>query len=571
MTTYPHFPTRTVHRLNGIWDVCYLGDDIDLDALDPTTILFNDRLAVPGCFDTHPSYAGKRGTMAYRKIVHAAPRSRGLLTIGGLGLWARVLVDGEPVHESAMPYTDITIDVPPSMSSRRELVIVVDNRFDRERVPLMEQFFDFYGYGGIYRHVAWHELPGGPVLDRAEVLTDHVARGAVTVRVRWRHPVPSKASFELQIDDGPWTQVTDCSLESGVGTVKATVADPSPWSPDSPVLHTCRVRCGEDEIVERFGLRTVCVQDGCVAVNGTPVKLLGYCRHEAHPQFGPALPLQQLVQDLQLLRDLGCNFIRGSHYPQDQRFLDLCDEMGMLVFEESLGWGQKPEHFNDPSFCEAQVAQTTSMVRKSINHPTVIMWGFLNEGASHTEDSRALYRALADSIRALDPSRLVTYATMHPFDDVNLDLTDVISVNTYPGWYAQDQQRTAPSDEIVPRLRAIRSSLKARGFGDKPLIISEIGAGAIYGWRDALRAHWSEEYQRDYLDTVCAEVCRNTEIAGVALWQFCDCRTYSSAMALRRPRAYNNKGTLDEYRRPKLAYDTVRTHFRGNGQGGHAV
>jgi beta-glucuronidase len=192
----------------------------------------------------------------------------------------------------------------------------------------------------------------------------------------------------------------------------------------------------------------------------------------------------------------------------------------------------------------------------------VALWGFLNEGASHKPESRAIYERLATTLRALDSTRLVTYASMHPLDDLNLDLVDVVSINCYPGWYAQDKELVAPSDEIVPRLDAIRASLEKRGFGGKPFLVSEIGAGAIYGWRDPLHAHWSEEYQQEYLREVCEEVVKNPAIAGVALWQFCDGRTYASARALMRPRAFNNKGTLDEYRRPKLAYGTVRRIFR---------
>ena len=103
--------------------------------------------------------------------------------------------------------------------------------------------------------------------------------------------------------------------------------------------------------------------------------------------------------------------------------------------------------------------------------------------------------------------------------------------------------------------------LKQRGLSDKPFIISEIGAGAIYGWRDPICAHWSEEYQDEYLKIVCNEVVSNKNIAGVALWQFCDCRTYRGSHALGRPRAFNNKGIVDEYRRPKSAYKSVKNIF----------
>ncbi|MBN2448870.1 MAG: beta-galactosidase [Lentisphaeria bacterium] len=562
MLMVPGFPGRVVHGLDGVWDFAFLGDTPDPAQTDLVGLAFGDRMAVPGCFDATPAYAGRRGTAAYRTTVSVTPGIRGLLRCGGLGMWARVFVDGVPLGVIDLPYSGFTLPVPAAAHREREVLVLVDNRFDANRVPLMEPFFDFYCYGGIYRSVEWHELPSGPVIDGVEVAVADLAAGTVRLRVRLLAPWPERVDLDVTIDGVPVRELRNAAPDKeGHVDCTATVPDPTPWSPARPVLHTCSVRCGTDRVTERFGLRTVGVRDGLVTINGTAVKLLGYCRHEAHPQFGPALPLQQLVQDLQILRDLGCNFVRGSHYPQDPRFLNLCDEAGILVFEESLGWGQKPEHFSRSGFHDAQLRQTRAMVRNSFNHPCVVLWGFLNEGASHTPESRTLYADLAAEIRALDRSRLVTYASMHPFDDRNFDLADVISVNTYPGWYAQDRNTPAPCDEIVPRLTAIRQHLDRHGFADKPLLISEIGAGAIYGWHDPLEAHWTEEYQERYLDIVCRHVCENPRLAGVALWQFCDCRTYAGAMALTRPRAFNNKGTLDEYRRPKLAYRTVKRHF----------
>jgi beta-glucuronidase len=563
MMPYPHFPSRQVHCLDGLWDFAWLGEDVSLTDLDIQALGFAEKMPVPGCFDASPAYAGKRGTVAYRTTVRVTPGTAGLLSFGALGMWSRIYVDGEALAEPRMPYSQIDIPVAPADFATREIVVVNDNRFDRERMPLLEQFFDFYAYGGMFRSVHWHELPAR-ALDRVEITPVDSAAGLIQALVRFRDAGTAVLPARIAFDGGTFVPV-DLKVQDGVAVLELKVPNPTLWTPESPVLHTLSLRVGEDAIVERFGLRTVGSEGGRITVNGTPVKLLGYCRHEAHPQYGPALPLDQLVQDLQLLRDLGCNFVRGSHYPQDPRFLDLCDELGFLVFEESMGWGQKPEHFTDPAFQRLQVAQTQTMVRKSFNHPCVIIWGFLNEGASNTPESRDLYEQLAGTLRAMDPTRLVTYASMHPFNDLNLDLVDVVSINCYPGWYAQDKEKMAPSDEIVPKLDDIRASLAERGFGDKPFIVSEIGAGAIYGWRDPLNAHWSEEYQEAYLREVCEEVVANDAITGVALWQFCDCRTYASCRALTRPRAFNNKGTLDEYRRPKAAYRVVRSIFRGEG------
>ena len=560
MLSYPLHRTRLVHRLDGLWSFAYLGEQVDLGTLEAQAVVLGDRAAVPGVFDASPAYAGRRGTAVYGTRVRTTPGRAGRLHLHGLGLWARVLVDGP--GELGLPYSGVWVDVPPADHSERELRIVVDNRFDRRRMPLFEPFFDFYAYGGIYRSVDWHEVPALS-LDRAAVMAEDLARGRVRVRVRLHGPAPERVTLRVGLDAGPAQTLADLPVAAdGSVSFALQVPEPTPWTPQRPALHTLRLELGEDDLIERFGLRTVRADGQCLLLNGEPLKLLGYCRHEAHPQFGPALPLAQLVQDLQLLRDLGCNFVRGSHYPQDQRFLDLCDELGFLVWEESLGWGQKVDHFADPAFAAAQVQQTELMVRNSINHPCVILWGFLNEGESKAPPSRPLYARLVDTIRSLDRDRPVTYATMFPFDDCNLDLVDVVSVNCYPGWYANPNSAVRPLDEIVPHLHRIQAGLKDRGLGNKPFLLSEIGAGAIYGWRDPLKAHWSEEYQADYLGPVCREVRANPGILGVALWQFCDGRTYANARALGRPRAFNNKGTLDEYRRPKGAY-AVAVHFGG--------
>jgi len=292
------------------------------------------------------------------------------------------------------------------------------------------------------------------------------------------------------------------------------------------------------------------------------VKLLGYNRHESHPQFGPALPYSQLLADLQLLRDLGCNFIRGCHYPQDQRFLDLCDELGFLVWEETLGWQQKEKHFLSLNYKTSHRMMVDEMVKASFNHPSVILWGFLNEGDSHTLAAAPVYREASEQLRRLDPTRLITYASNHPKDDLCYDFADVISHNIYPGWYGDTEVEDRFS-LILPAIRACLDHIDSHGQKSKPYILSEIGCEALYGWRDPMNGFFTEEFQAEYLRIVCEEVSRNPRINGLALWHFADARTYQGAYAMGRPRAFNNKGTLDEYRRPKKSYGVVKKIFGG--------
>jgi beta-glucuronidase len=559
---YPHFPSRKVQLLDGVWDFTFLGPLKNPRAFDIAGAEYDTRVSVPCCFDTLPAYAGKRGTALFRTHVHSTPGTRGMLRFGAIGQWARIFVDGLPVGQCALPYSGFSVEVAPSDRAVREIVILVDNQWSDDRSPLHLPFYDFYAYGGIFRSVAWHELPE-VYLDRAQVTTLDPVSGRVRVRVRLAglSNTATIPEVEVRVDGGDVKTLRDVPCENGSFSFEGSIKNPQPWSPETPELHTIAVSYNGDTIVERFGLRTVEVKGRDILLNGKPVRLLGYNRHEAHPQFGPALPQAQLVHDLQILKDLGCNFVRGSHYPQDQRFLDLCDELGFLVWEESLAWGNRKAQFEHAEFHHLQVEQTVLMVKNSFNHPSVIMWGFMNEGESNAAHSRQLYADLTSVIRQKDPSRPLTYATMFPKDDLHFDLADILSFNTYPGWYAADRDEVRPLDEIPAKLAETLASFDERGFGDKPVIISEIGAGAIYGWRDPLHAHWSEQYQRDYLDVVCEVVLKEPRFNGLALWQFCDGRTYSSAYALGRPRAFNNKGTLDEYRRPKMAYEAVKKRF----------
>lgn len=190
------------------------------------------------------------------------------------------------------------------------------------------------------------------------------------------------------------------------------------------------------------------------------------------------------------------------------------------------------------------------MVRKSYNHPCVIIWAFLNECWAHKDEAVPLTSRLLETIHSLDPSRPVTYATCYPSQDKCIRNMDIIAINTYPDWY--------DNDLLVKDISAIGQRLQwlEELFPDKPLMLSEIGCGAIYGDHSGMR--WSEEYHLDYVTTVLKEIKRHDRISGVSLWQFCDMRTtQTSKSILSTPRGFNNKGLVNEYRLPKMAWRAV--------------
>jgi beta-glucuronidase len=263
----------------------------------------------------------------------------------------------------------------PSQQQQREIVIVSDNRFDPlNRTVTQHQRYGFYQFGGPLREMTLHELPTARRLQRVQVVpVGDAAQGLVDVTLVLRttlsptgaiDPVAAavvdgdpalhglRAEFQLTFDRlGPQPgRAQNVSATVGPnGTVvlrNVRVPNPRVWTPTDPQLHTLAVQwltpAGEpgaggsalDGMEVRFGLRTVSVQDRRVAINGKKVWLRGFNRHDMHPTYGTSLPLAQLEQDLSLVQKANANWLRGCHYLQDQRWLDLLDERGILFWEE---------------------------------------------------------------------------------------------------------------------------------------------------------------------------------------------------------------------------------------------
>lgn len=559
--SYPIYPKRAGIDLNGIWKFKFLERPSapELKKLNPDSVVCDDVQSVPGCFDSGIKYAGKRGVGIYKRAVLFDAPGRYLLKIGGLGLYARIFFDGKEIGFDDLPYSGVSYVFDVKKAGTHEFAFAVDNRFSYELCPIFSSYYDFYAFGGIYRPLELYRLPG-TCFDRCHVTTLNYKDGTVRLDIFLDKKISGTQAIDVAFD-GKKSSPFKVKFTAGKGSLELKVPAFKTWTLEAPNLHTVTLSTKDDVIIERFGIREVKTSKGQILLNGKKLTLLGYNRHESHPEFGPALPLPIMIEDLQILKDMNCNFIRGSHYPQSQEFLDLCDEYGFLVWEETLGWGDTLEHLTDKKFQEKQLDQTRLMVKNSCNHPSIIMWGFLNEMHSFDMKCRKIIKLLAGELRKLDPSRPVTFATANIDADKALDLVDVISTNLYPGWYGCGHDDYRPLHLIKPRLDQVAAIVSVPEHRDKPWIISEIGAAGLYGNHDRLKGHWSEDYQADYLKTVCDYVLNSKRAMGLAIWQFTDGRSYTSSQNLNRARGFNNKGTLDEYRRPKLAYGVVKTEF----------
>lgn len=573
MKAYPLYPQRAVIDLAGIWDFAFFKDAVPYSLeFDPAEFINENTVftkqAVPGCFDATGDHIGKRGVGFYRRSVYVNEPGRVCLKIGAISICGKIFWDGKELAFDDLPYSGVAYEFD-AAAGQHELLIAVENRYNTDLTPLFAPNYDFHGFGGILRSIELESLPGQR-FGRCTVETIDLSG-----KVRLDVELPGiKNAVDVDVTIAPYGAVAQSSVlnvrktltanENGVASFELDIPGVKLWSVQTPNLYTVTLKMPTDTLIERFGVRTIETKNAKFYLNGEVIQVQGYNRHESHPEFGATLPVALMMEDLQILKSMNCNFVRGCHYPQDQVFLDLCDEMGMLVWEESLGWGNNAEALNYEKFRSKQVEQTALMVRNSRNHPSIILWGFLNECHSHLPECRTLITEMVKTIKDFDTSRPVTFASMMiAYGEQCLDLVDVISCNTYPGWYGTALYCDDPPALIKGRFEEVIREVSTDALKDKPLIISEIGAAALYGCHDRMRIQWTEEFQMDYITEVCNQISGHPRIQGLALWHFADARTYTGGGSLNRARGFNNKGSLDEYRREKLAADAVRKIFAG--------
>ena len=537
-----------MQSLNGLWDFTFV--QAKLSDTEVCNAAMTDTALVPGCFDAASKLFSKRGTGIYRREVRCSGKIQ--LNFQAIGLRARIFWDDKLVSTIPWAFTPRSVVIEnPAGEASHQLTVAVDNIFDTGNDSMYHPFYDFYGFGGIYRDVTMRELADAVWLDRVQVTPLSVEDGTVDVAVSLAGAAEARP-VKIYIDDVLCAEET---ITGAGNTVCKVPAPAAPWTPESPVLHKIKVCTGKDFLETHFGLRTLTWNDGQLKLNGTPLKLIGYCRHDSHPESGYAIPQSRVLADMKMIKEQGCNFVRGSHYNQSEFLLDCCDRLGLLVWNESCGWGNKVEQCADPEFIRKQVEQSAIMVQETYNHPCIIMWGCMNELASDTPAGRNIIEEIFKKFRELDRSRPITFASNRRKEDISLDLADIISQNVYPGWY-DDEMHFDDSDQVIPCLKDLEGFVSQEAFRNKPWIISEIGAAALPG--DHSGGRWSEEYQAKLIANVMDFVLNSDRCTGTSLWLFANADTYRDCNNIMiRPRGFNNKGLVNEHRIPKLAWYTM--------------
>ena len=542
---------RTVHELCGLWDF--------VSEKYPDK---HYRMPVPSCWEMHPDFLNYRGRGTYETTV-SLPKSTNLrIVFAGVSHTADVDFDGTRVAHHYNAYTPFEAVIKSAACGTHTLSVACDNTFSEESALHIPN--DYFTYGGITRTVSIEYLPDVYIenVHFTPSYRDGVWHGHISLRIKNLGSAEKTVSARITLADAV-IDLGEVTLGGGeVLTLEDARAYPSvsPWCCEAPVLYSLTATLSEggivtDDLCDRVGFRTVEVRGKDILLNGERFFIKGFNRHEDYATVGSAVPFPLMVKDVELMRDAGANSVRTSHYPNDELFLDLCDEMGLAVWEENHARGLYLPNMQNPNFerqCEDCINE---MIEHHYNHPSIIIWGILNECASETEEGRAMYEKQYAQIRALDTSRPLTSASCRYYKDICLDLPDIVSFNIYSGWY--------DNNAVATEFQKQYAWIETTGGAGKPMIISEFGGAALYGYRDPSHVRWSEERQAEILDESLAYYMNTPDVCGVYIWQFADCRvTDEGKWWVSRARTRNNKGIFDEYRRPKLALDVIKRHFK---------
>lgn len=550
---------RNTYLLDGVWKF----------KLDPEKVGLVEKwfenfpedtvdMIIPSCWNNELGLYDYEGLAWYKTTFKTTKENINLQFHGITGL-CDVYLDGKLIGNHYGGFTGFSITLNNINLGAHTLIITVNNTHDSlNTIPLSR--VDWFHYGGITRSVEIMELDDSWIKDYriAYSLNSDYTAAVLNISVDFQtfEGLDFNKNFNIYMNDKLiYAETLDIKEKSSYSLKPIHLENLLLWDTENPNLYTMRLEIDNDDVIDRIGFRDVTIEDKQLKLNGKALYLKGVNRHEDHPDWGFALPLKLMKKDIDIIKNLGCNTIRGSHYPNAPIFLDYLDEQGILFWEEIPMWGYPEEPLKNPLILERGLMMHEEMVKRDYHHPAIILWGMHNEVDTRTQAAFTITKAFADKVRILDNTRPLTYATMFPLDDICYPLVDIVSVNKYFGWYEGDIKGWESF------LIKLKDKLKNDNLEHMPIIMSEFGAGAIYGDNTFESPKWTENYQEKYLSYTLNLFYKDKDIIGTYIWQYCDIRT-AKELEMGRPRSFNNKGIVNEYRKPKLAYWTVQKIYQ---------
>jgi beta-glucuronidase len=535
-------------------------------------------------FDDARDYLGLAWYWHQVYVPSAWRGQRVFLRIGSANYATKVWVNGTVVAEHLGGHLPFVADVTDQLAWDRTniIAITVENKQLPERVPpgpgpagggvagVLGGFpattYDFFPYAGVHRPVVLYAVPAAAHIDDVTVLTTiDGSDGVIQVTVATAGAYAGRGKARLHD--------LEADLDFRAGAAEATVRIPAArlWSPQDPHLYPLTITLTDgqhttDVYTLDIGIRTVAVRGDQLLLNGQPITLTGFGKHEDFPLSGRGLHLPMWIRDYELLKWVGANSYRTSHYPYAEEAMLLADRLGVLVINEIPAVGL---HFEDPEeLTQQRLAQCLQQLRELItrdkNHPSTILWNVANEplggpplgtappAPRAVESGLRFFRRLYAEAHRLDGTRPVTLVGVQGGVRDWHGIFDVVCVNAYYGWYTQFGQLELGRQALARELDALHQA-----FG-KPIMITEFGADTLPGAHQTPPEMWTEEYQVEFLRGFLEVAAQRPFMVGMHVWNFADFKTGQGTM---RTAAMNFKGVFTRDRRPKMAAHFLRSRW----------
>ena len=491
-----------------------------------------------------------------------------------------IFVNGKEVVRHLGGYMPFQADISAHVTAGEEftLTIAVSNVLTNETVPpgrvvtkddgtkVQTYLHDFYNYGGLARSIWLYSVPSVNVSDVTVVTNFEGSTGHVDYSVE----VSGAAEVRVSLSDETGLVVATANGANG----KLEIANVKLWQPGNAYLYNLKAEALVDgNLVDEYslhvGVRTVKVEGNQFLVNNEPFYFTGFGMHEDHVVKGKGHDNGFMVNDFELLKWVGANSFRTSHYPYAEEVMDYADRHGILIIDETaaVGFNQNfagmfggpklptygPETANEKT--QVNLLQAVrELIQRDKNHPSVVLWSITNESETGIPEAVDFFKPAIDLAHELDPSRPVTYINVmtEPFNKCLVaPLVDVICLNRYWGWYEDHSD--------LPNA-AIHLEAELKGWTDKygvPIVITEYGADTIAGGHSIHNLPWSEEYQSAYLEMSHSIFDKFPGVVGEHVWNFADFQTKPGIFRV----LGNKKGAFTRDRQPKAAAHTLRARW----------
>ena len=502
-----------------------------------------------------------------------------LLRFGAATHRASVYVNGILIteHEGGFLPFSAKVTTVVRYDSYNKVVVKVNNELNCTNLPcgetitlpngkkMSKPYFDFFNYAGLQRSVYLLALPGESIVDFDLDYAIHGKNAEVSYQIRTN----GEHAVQLALFDAKGHCVAQKDGKEGV----LYVENARLWQVRNAYLYRLRIRImdGEeliDEYEQEIGIRTVKVEGTDILINGEPVYLKGFGKHEDSDSVGRGFSIGIMKRDFELMKWIGANSFRTSHYPYSEEIYQMADREGFLVIDEvpAVGMFQSLMNFMEastgkqtaffkkettPVLLKAHLRAIEEMIARDKNHPSVVAWSLLNEPETTNEAAVPYFKEVFDLANKLDmQKRPRTFALiMNSLPDTCkcYQFSDIIALNRYYGWYMKGGYEISVAEELF---RKEMNAWKEKKL-NKPFIFTEYGADTLASEHKLPSVMWSQEYQDEYLKMTHEVFDSYDFIKGEQIWNFADFQTTEGIMRVNG----NKKGVFTRQRQPKdIAY-----------------